>query len=364
LLYRKSDFIFATANSTENHCIHYNFEGMKRKLEAELISIAHRILKLKNKSELAQLQQETLKLYEKISVLRFVEEHFSEAKPTIGYASAEKEVEAVYEAGENVATDALVENEAKEIKSEVIENTSDDPLIENELAEIEKEVIATDFSVEDIVAELASEIEDETEVGHSDHEEEFVDVAMEVKEEIIEEVEITEEEQELEFAPLFEIAKEEVPEIILPKQITLEDFLSEGHVEPIFVRAEQFFSNETTMTQTNPKDEKETVVKVEVFETKKMQFVIDHHEPKSRSLNDSLSKSINIGLNDRIGFEKHLFGGSSEDLNRVLSQLSTYANFQEANDFIEDMVKPDYNEWSGKEEYAARFMEIVEKKFS
>ena len=42
---------------------------MKRKLEAELISIAHRILKLKNKSELAQLQQETLKLYEKISVL-------------------------------------------------------------------------------------------------------------------------------------------------------------------------------------------------------------------------------------------------------------------------------------------------------
>ena len=51
---------------------------MKRKLEAELISIAHRILKLKNKSELLQLQQETLKLYEKLSVLLFVEENFSE----------------------------------------------------------------------------------------------------------------------------------------------------------------------------------------------------------------------------------------------------------------------------------------------
>jgi len=337
---------------------------MKRKLEAELISIAHRILKLKNKSELAQLQQETLKLYEKISVLRFVEEHFSEVKPTIGYANTEKEVEAVYEAEENVATDTLVENRAEEIKSEVVENTSDEPLIENESAEIEKEVIATDFPAEDNLAKLASEIEDETEVGHSDHEEEFVDATLEIEEEITEEAEVAEEEPEIEFAPLFEMAKEEVSEIILPKQITLEDFLSEGHVEPIFVRAEQSYSNETTTTQTNPKGEKETVIKVEVFETKKTQFVIDHHEPKSMSLNDSLSKSINIGLNDRIGFEKHLFGGSSEDLNRVLSQLSTYANFQEANDFIQDMVKPDYNNWSGKEEYATRFMELVEKKFS
>jgi hypothetical protein len=337
---------------------------MKRKLEAELISIAHRILKLKNKSELAQLQQETLKLYEKISVLRFVEEHFSEVKPTIGYANTEKEVEAVYEAEENVATDTLVENRAEEIKSEVIENTSEAPLIENESAEIEKEVIATDFPAEGNLAKLASEIEDETEVGHSDFEEEFVDAALEVEEEITEEAEVAEEEPEIEFAPLFEMAEEEVSEIILPKQITLEDFLSEGHVEPIFVRAEQSYSNETITTQTNPKDEKETVIKVEVFETKKTQFVIDHHEPKSRSLNDSLSKSINIGLNDRIGFEKHLFGGSSEDLNRVLSQLSTYANFQEANDFIQDMVKPDYNNWSGKEEYATRFMELVEKKFS
>ena len=44
---------------------------MKKKLEADLISIAHRILKLKNKSELVQLHQETQKLYEKLSVLLF-----------------------------------------------------------------------------------------------------------------------------------------------------------------------------------------------------------------------------------------------------------------------------------------------------
>ena len=329
---------------------------MKRKLEAELISIAHRILKLKNKSELAQLQQETLKLYEKISVLRFVEENFSEVKPTIGYAAAEKEVEAIFDQEENIEVETLVENEPEEIKAEVEETEGVD-----------------DFPAEDNVEEVTSDKENETEIENSEEEEEsvveeeeFVDEEQEIFEDIqaeeTVEAEVEAEEPEIEFAPLFEIARDEEP--VKSKQITLEDFLSEGHVEPIFVRAEQSYSNETTTTQTNPEDNKETVTKVEVVETKKTQFVIDHHEPKSVSLNDSLSKSINIGLNDRIGFEKHLFGGSSEDLNRVLSQLSTYANFSEAQEFIEDMVKPDYNNWTGKEEYEARFMEIVEKKFS
>ena len=326
---------------------------MKRKLEAELISIAHRILKLKNKSELAQLQQETLKLYEKISVLRFVEENFSDVKPTIGYASAEKEVEAIYEARENAETDILGENNAEEF-----ENTE---IILTETEEV------NDSPLVDTVEEVTSEKEEE-EIENSDDEEESVvdeepEMVEDVHDEEVDDAEVIEE-PEIEFAPLFEISEDEKPEIILPKQITLEDFLSEGHVEPIFVRAEQSYSNETTTTQKNAADEIESVTKVEVVETKKTQFVIDHHEPKTVSLNDSLSKTINIGLNDRIGFEKHLFGGSSEDLNRVLSQLSTFSNFSESEEFIQDMVKPDYNNWTGKEEYEARFMEIVEKKFS
>src|SRR5687768_9657287 len=69
---------------------------MKKKLEAELISIAHRILKLKNRAELDQLQAEALKLYEKISVLKFVEDNFAEVKPTISYSSAEETLEEIY----------------------------------------------------------------------------------------------------------------------------------------------------------------------------------------------------------------------------------------------------------------------------
>jgi hypothetical protein len=80
-------------------------------------------------------------------------------------------------------------------------------------------------------------------------------------------------------------------------------------------------------------------------------------------LNEKLVKEITIGLNDRIAFVKHLFGGSNEDYNRVLSQLITFDTFLETKSFIDEMVKPDYNNWDGKEDYEHRFMEIIEKKF-
>ena len=69
-------------------------------------------------------------------------------------------------------------------------------------------------------------------------------------------------------------------------------------------------------------------------------------------------------MNDRVAFMKHLFDDNSEDYNRVLSQLITFDTLQEARDFLDNFVKPDYNDWKGKEEYAERFMEIIEKKFS
>jgi len=60
---------------------------MKKKLEAELISIAHRILQLKDRSTLPQLQEEARELYEKLSILNFTEAHFSGMQPTIGQVS-------------------------------------------------------------------------------------------------------------------------------------------------------------------------------------------------------------------------------------------------------------------------------------
>ena len=56
---------------------------MKKRLEAELISVAHRVLKLKNKSEVNQLFTETQKLYEALTVLKFYQDNFEQLKNEI-----------------------------------------------------------------------------------------------------------------------------------------------------------------------------------------------------------------------------------------------------------------------------------------
>ena len=76
----------------------------------------------------------------------------------------------------------------------------------------------------------------------------------------------------------------------------------------------------------------------------------------SRSLNDKLSSNeIKVGLNDRLAFVKHLFNGSAEEYNKVLSQLVTIDSNERAISFIDNMVKPEYNTWADKEEYEERF---------
>ncbi len=84
---------------------------------------------------------------------------------------------------------------------------------------------------------------------------------------------------------------------------------------------------------------------------------------RQSSINDRYGTgSITLGLNDRIAFMNHLFDGSQEDLNRVLSQINTFESFGEAETFIEQMVKPDYN-WNQKEEFEMRFMDRVRQRF-
>ena len=97
------------------------------------------------------------------------------------------------------------------------------------------------------------------------------------------------------------------------------------------------------------------------------QFEPVHSRPsepeKPKSLNDRLKKGIQIGINDRIAFVRHLFDGSTSDYNRVLSQLNTLKSREEAVSFVLHMVKPDYNNWEGKDEYEHRFLNIVENRF-
>ncbi len=84
----------------------------------------------------------------------------------------------------------------------------------------------------------------------------------------------------------------------------------------------------------------------------------------SRSLNQKLVKEIKVDLNDRLAFVKHLFRESTEDFNRVISQLNTIDSEERSRAFIENMIKPEYDNWKGKENYESRFMALIERRFA
>lgn len=443
---------------------------MKKKLEAELISIAHRILKLKNRADIDQLQAETLKLYEKLSVLKFVEDNFADVKPTIGYSSAEGKLEEIYgieetpgvKANEVEAEEdkAREEKEAKKSKGKgkqdkenesgegVTADKEEAPVAEEEKQETEDAKPEGDADPEQKVEEYqASEEEKEEtkESGEEATEEEPIAEAEETpKEDKPKDKEAEEPEHKIEVvkpdedikameegaAAVFEKEDNSTPEeeekaidaeviTIAPdkdaateeghdiafaferkpapeepakqKEISFEDF--QDYKEPEFVKKEDNVVKENAaVKEATPAKEEETPkaeaddwrnwepsrsAKTEPEEPKKEEQS-KTEEPKEsavkgnfatregdmpKSINDAIGKTISLGLNDRIAFEKNLFGGSGEDLNRVLSQLNTLNSFEEAKNFIEDLVKPDYNNWKGKDEYEERFMALVEKKF-
>ena len=332
---------------------------MKKRLESELISIAHRVLKLKNKSDVDQLYHETQKLYETLSVLKFYHENFEQLKSQVSQEELEQKIEnsLVEKPSEEMATPEIAAKipaqevvEEAEVSEEKLEEKIDEITTEDEAEVVSEEEIET-AEEPIIVGEIAIEDEDEEEIP-----------ALEAKD-------------DLDFEPIFELASEEKdsetklevsseaetekveekPESkSKTQQISFEDLLGHNYSEPVFVKPND-------ITPSIPKKETEEVTFKPVQEE---EIIVEKTEPKISTLNEKFAAGINVGLNDRIAFVKNLFGNSDEDYNRVISQLNTFDTLQEAQEFIEDMVKPDYNDWNGKEEYAERFMEIVEKKFA
>jgi hypothetical protein len=408
---------------------------MKKKLEAELVSIAHRILKMKNKSDLVQLHQETQKLYEKLSVLRFVEENFSDVKPTIGHAEIEEHLAVIFdnevpieiqaqepaaeasepielsvgdnENKEEAISDIIsgINEKAKSGENEVSEETLEVKLEDEQeaaFAEQQEEVepVSELDSPEEEVAPVEAEEtgeeptpEEEPDPSVSEQAEQKVEEPAEEekpKEHVAEEIKEEPKAQEDLFKPAFEWGfdakaeqKTEEPKIT-PAQISFDDLLGQDYVDPVFVKPEEVDTpmpaeassdddrHAAELAESNkrladlreaankPFSERQNVIPI----SRNFGDTSNVISINKENLNDRISKGITIGLNDRIAFMKHLFNNSSEDYNRVLSQLITFDTLAEAKDFIDDMVKPDYNNWEGKDEYEQRFMEIIEKKFS
>lgn len=247
---------------------------MKKKLESDLISIAHRILKLKGKEDVNKLYAEVAQLYEKLTVLKFAQENFEDDMPTIG--SGTSFFDTMERTFNNKVSDTI------EVEDQVyvnVDETEDDGIFEPVMEKIK-----------DMVAQMPEETH-------------VVDAMVEA------------------VLPNGKIKKNELEELVA-------DFQEMPVFEPL--------------TEANKRKE----------------------DNEKKSLNDKLKRSgFAIGLNDKLAFIKHLFDGNSEDYERVLSQINTSSNYEEANTLIQNIIKPDYNHWEGKTEFEERFMEIIESKF-
>lgn len=247
---------------------------MKKKLESELVSIAHRILKLKGKEDVLKMHAEVAVLYEKLTVLKFAHDNFEDAIPTIGNDSSFFSM--LDTAFNNKVSDTIEREDKIYINLDAVE---DDEIMEPVMNKIK-----------DMVAQMPDKVDE-------------IDTVYE----------------------------EAIPQRKVHKS-DLDDITAGFKEMPVFEPVSKAGSNGAS---------------------------------SKKSLNDRLKKgNFNIGLNDKIAFIKHLFKGSQADYDRVISQLNTKVSFKEAKQFVEIIVKPDYNNWIGKEEISERFMGIIEDRFN
>ena len=263
---------------------------MHKKLAADLTSIAHSILQLKNKEDVLVLKEKAYEVYEKLTVLAYVDEYLKDTPNAT--ETKEELVEKIEKASKEKVDDVVLE---------VVDEKQEDEITE----------------VESITEKIVEELPIDKEVVEAAVEK----VAVEVKETIVEDISTPLD------VPKGEAAVNEI-------------------IEQPFDELEQtLFATQTVVEEKVIKDKKAITLEEELDDTISVEVAADLFEKPEikKSLNDQLQQNIQIGLNDRIAFVKNLFDGSQEEFNRVVSQLNTIKTEKEAKKFINKMVKPDYN---------------------
>ncbi|WP_233883376.1 hypothetical protein [Tenacibaculum piscium] len=452
---------------------------MHKKLASDLTSLAHSILQMKNKEDVFALKQKAHEVYEKISVLAYVEEYINntpnpsktkqELLQDVLVASQNKERHentnlsltkkntTIYQLEEEQEVFQKVEDTIAKVVPEIF---IDEVQIQKNIPELIK-VVENKISEEKITEKTQEEIQEELEkevvekVDEEISEEKITTIIPEIqteKEEILNNVilqkseekitEKTQEEiqEELEKKVVEkvdeEISEEKITTIIPEIQTEKEEILNNvilqkseekikeeiqekaekevvGKVDEKIINKEEEKFNEAIQREFNEilktkklENEQEKIVPISLKQALKNKIEQEKLENKSeekseekdkkdfpeiirktledelqgtisvdvmadlfekitpkKSLNDFLQKAIQIDLNDRIVFVRHLFDGNQNDFNRVVSQLNTFKTESEAKRFITEMIKPDYN-WSGKEIHEARLFEIIERRFA
>lgn len=315
---------------------------MHKKLASDLTSLAHSILQMKNKEDVLLLKEKAYEVYEKLSVLAYVNEYINTTP------NAEETKEDLLEKIKAAEDKRKELNSEKAISMDEGKQYVENDTTENEiLSSIDEEKKMKEEGVEIKTSEIVDEmIQTKDNTLHIDAKEsELISDSKEVKEDELETVNNEE----------GSIGNTTTKEII------------EEIIEQPFDEIENLLFNDVAKSKNDNNhtgERKAPTLEEELQDTLPVDVMANLFEKvdSKKSLNDHLQNTIQIGLNDRIAFVKHLFEGNQNDFNRVVSQLNTCKTEKEAKKFINKLVKPDYN-WSDKEEYETRLLEIIERRF-
>ncbi len=293
---------------------------MKKVLEDELMSLAHRILKLRNRAEIHELKEEAAVLYEKLSVLSFAEKHFDGVKPTIQKHDVEKSIkadhyesheESDYPDGTEYNEEQIYEHNTEKIKDIVSQMPYESEQVDKFFEE----------ESQDKTEDPKDESTSKTEEGLEDFGVHFDDL------------------------PDFEPAPDTTEE---PENKNEEEKKSE---KP---EAEDEAKKESKASEEDKKDNEPE---------QKPQRTMDLFSQGKKSLNDSLNKDLKIGLNDRLSFIKHLFKNDNLAYEEFIEHINQLDSFDKVKSYLDQQIQDKYSYWKDKEDTANRLLYLIQKKF-
>ncbi len=252
---------------------------MHKKLTSELISLANSILSMPEDADIASLHKRSRKLYEKLSVLKFVEKNMN---TTI--SAPQKAIKEVIKETPTAPNPTPVLSIPKEKTIEKAPLEAENTVIKEEPITIQEK---TPVKIQEEISPKAAIRTPQPTSG--------IEAAIKAAKDI-----------------------QKATELKYSLETEFKDAVSADMAQEIFEKADKRVLKSELAAPSSP-------------------------PVKKTLNQNSVHQGIQIGLNDRIAFVKYLFKGNLTDFNRVLSQLNTFTNKEESVNFIIKMIKPDYN---------------------
>ena len=315
---------------------------MKKVLEDELMSLAHRILKLKNRAEIHELKEQAAVLYEKLSVLSFAEKHFEGVRPTIRKYDVVKSIESEYTKAQN---DLNYPDGTEYNEDQIYEHNTE------KIKDIVSQMPYESGQVDELFDDTKKPPEDKIEEKpNSKPQNDFQDFGVHFDD-----------------LPDFEPASSDSDENIEEedshhdedKNKDVKNHKEENQKEKDSQENNESKSEKDEIDTSKNNDEKDK----KSDEKPKPQRTLDLFSQSRKSLNDSLNNTLKIGLNDRLSFVNQLFQGDTEAYENFIIHINTLQNLEEAKSFLNKQIQDKYSYWKDKEDIANRLLNLIEKKF-